>query len=102
MIVQVPEEVQPYVNLFNSMNIGKETEAVIPQSQEVMGDEIGSVIGLGDTLEEAIQECKDHAEKIQGMSLTVKTESLESLLPAIKEAQEKGIKFSDQPIPELK
>jgi len=103
MIVQVPEDVQQYVNLFNSVNLGKETEVVMPHMQDVavIGDEIGSVIGLGDTLEEAIQECKDHAEGIQGMGLYVKADSLESLLPQIKEAQDKGIKFSDEPVPEV-
>ena len=102
MTVEIPEEVQPYVNLFHSVNLGKEIEAVVPNSQDVavIGDEVGSVIGLGGTIEEAIQECKEHSEKIKGMGLYVKVDSLGSLLPQIKEAQENGIKFSDNPIPE--
>jgi len=102
MNVSVPEDVQPYVTLFHSVNISKEVESVVPQNHDVavIGDEIGSVIGLGDTIEEAIQECHDHAEEIKGMGLYVKVESLGSLLPQIKEAQEKGIKFSDDPVPE--
>lgn len=103
MNVQVKEEVQPYVNLFHSLNLGKEMESVIPQIQDVavIGDEVGSVIGLGDTIEEAIKECREHAEGIEGMGIYVKVDSLESLLPQIKEAQEQGIKFSDEPVPEI-
>lgn len=100
--VQVKDEVRPYVSLFNSLNLGNETEAVMSSNQDiaVLSNEIGSVIGLGDTLEEAIQECREHAEGIQGMGVEIKVDSLESLLPQIKEAQEKGIKFSDDTIPE--
>lgn len=102
MTVKVTEEVQPYVNLFNSLNLGKEIEAVIPSFQDlaVIGNEIGSVIGLGDTLEEAIEECREHAKGIEGMGLDIQTNSFESLLPQIQEAQEKGMKFSDGPIPQ--
>jgi hypothetical protein len=102
MTVQVSEPVRPYVSLFNSVNIGKEIEAVAPPNQDlaVIGNEIGSVIGLGDTVEEAIEECREHAKGIEGMGIKIKSDALESLLPQIKEAQEKGIKFSDEPIPE--
>lgn len=102
MTAEVTEEVQPYVTLFHSVNLGDDIEAVIPQNHDVavIGDEIGSVIGLGDTIEEAIEECREHAEGIRGMGLYVKAESLDSLLPQIKEAQEKGIKFSDTPVQE--
>lgn len=102
MNVQVTEDVQPYVNLFNSMNLGKEIESVIPSFQDVavIGNEIGSVIGLGDTVEEAIEECREHAKGVEGMGIEVKSDSFECLLEQIEEAQEKGIKFSDEPITE--
>lgn len=102
MTVEVKEEVQPFVSLFNSMNLGKEIEAVAPTTQDisVITNEIGAVIGLGDTLEEAIQECCEHAKGIRGLGLEVKAESLSALLPKIKEAQDRGIKFSDDEIPE--
>lgn len=102
MTVEVKEEVQPYVSLFNSVNLGNEIEAVSPTMQDlsVITNEIGAVIGLGDTIEEAIEECRKHAEGVQGMGVEIKADSLESLLPQIKEAQEQGIKFSDEPVPE--
>jgi hypothetical protein len=102
MTVKVDEDVQPYVNLFNSVNLGKEIEAVIPSFQDlaVIGNEVGSVIGLGDTLEEAIEECREHAKGIEGMGIETKVDAFESLLPQIEEAQKKGIKFSDEPIPQ--
>ena len=100
--VEVDEEVQPFVSLFNSVNLGNDLEAVAPTMQDlsVITNEIGAVIGLGDTIEEAIEECREHAKGIRGMGIEIKADSLESLLPQIKEAQEKGIKFSDERVPE--
>ena len=102
MSVEVDEEIQPFVFLFNSVNMGDKLEAVAPTMQDlsVITNEIGAVIGLGDTIEEAIQECCDHAKGIRGMGIEIKADALQSLLPQIKEAQDRGIKFSDEPIPE--
>jgi len=63
-------------------------------------DAIGSVVGLGDTIEEAIGELKQHAALLEDAGLVVHVPDLVKTLEEIKAEEDAGLKFSSQPLPE--
>lgn len=96
--VYMPEDVRQWVKLRNHTVIdGK--DYVVPQ--DVGLPEIGAVVGIGDTLIEAIQACKDHADKVEGFDIEIKMDSIHEALQEIQKAAELGIEFSDDPLPSI-
>ena len=63
-------------------------------------DEPGTVIGIGDTIEEAIEHVKENFESIDGEPVTVEMDGFGDLLKQIQEAEENGIEFTTQKIPD--
>jgi len=61
--------------------------------------EIGDCIGIGDTMEEAIKACQEHAEGVKGFDIKVNTDALPAALKEIENAEENGIIFSDEELP---
>jgi hypothetical protein len=62
-------------------------------------DEVGVVIGMGDTIEEAIDDLKDHLELLDGEPVRAEIMGFAELLETIKKAQGEGIHFTDGKIP---
>lgn len=62
-------------------------------------DEVGVVIGNGDTIEAAIDSVKDHLELIETEPIRSETQGFVDILTDIKKAQSEGIHFSDKRIP---
>ncbi len=62
-------------------------------------DEVGVVIGNGDTIEEAIDDLKGHLELAKDEPIRAETQGFSDILADIKKAQLEGIHFSDKPIP---
>jgi hypothetical protein len=57
-------------------------------------DECGAVIGIGNTLMEAIDNCKDNAEDIKGDSVEIETTSLDEALKTLEDMEKDyGIKL---------
>lgn len=73
LAVQIPKEIRQWFKLYNSTII-KGVEYVVPTWPEYK--EVGSVLAIGDTVEEAIAKCKEYADQIKGMDIRVKTEAL--------------------------
>ena len=92
---------EQFITLFNSMNIDANHEAVIPTVTElaVLTNEIGAVVGLGNTIEEAIKHLKENAEGIEGIDIEVRIDSLGKAIEEIEKAQKAGLPFSDTPLP---
>jgi hypothetical protein len=63
-------------------------------------DEVGVIIGQGDTIEEAIDDLKAHFELIEDEPVSIEVEGFADLLKEIQEAEDEGVEFTDQPIPE--
>jgi phosphoribosylamine-glycine ligase len=61
--------------------------------------EIGDCIGIGDTMEEAILACQNHAEGVKGFDLKVNTDALPAALKEIENAEDNGIIFTDEELP---
>lgn len=93
--VEFSDEVRPWVKLFFHCQLdGK--DYVIPQHAKF--SEIGWVVGIGDTVKEAIKNCEDHAEQVSGYKLHVKTDSLQDAVAEIEKAEKMGVQFSDEPL----
>lgn len=63
-------------------------------------DEPGVMLGLGDSLEGAIDHLKKNLELLKDEPVSAKVEGFAELLKEIKAAEDEGVEFSDQPVPE--
>ena len=79
-----------------------EGQGYIVPTEGVRMCEIGDCIGIGDTIEEAIEACREHAESVSGFGLTVHTDAVIDALNEIHNAEENDIIFSDDEMPEQK
>lgn len=96
--VYIPDDVRQWVKLRNHTVIeGK--DYVVPQ--DVGLPEIGAVVGIGDTLLEAIQACKNHADAVEGFDIDIKLDSIDEALTEIQKSADLGIEFSDEPLPNV-
>lgn len=93
--VKFPDAARNRVKLFFHCRI-KGQDYVIPQHAKF--SEIGWVVGLGDTVKEAIQDCKDVAEQVSGYKVEVRTEGLEKAVDEIEKGEKMGVQFSDEKI----
>jgi len=96
-ILEVPEEakdsIKPYSACFHD---GLYCFPPFPHSS----DTVASIVASGDTLESAIDSLKEKAELLSDQPVTVCIDSIYDMLKTIHEAEEEGIEFSSQEIPE--
>ena len=97
--VHFPEAVREWVKLRNHCRI-EGTDYVVPTATGL--PEIGAVVGVGDTLSEAIAHCAKNASLIKGYTLECKMDSIGQALDQIRDAHEIGINFpvGELPTPE--
>ena len=98
--VERDESVRQWVKFRNFAEI--DGQGYIIPTEGVRMCEIGDVIGIGDTIEEAIEACKEHAEGVRGFGLHVNTDAVIQALNEIHTAEENDIIFSDDEMPEQK
>lgn len=63
-------------------------------------DELGVVVGGGDSIEEAIENLKENFEAVSDEPVSIEVAGFADLLEQIKDAEQEGVEFSDQPVPE--
>jgi hypothetical protein len=85
--VSYPKGISQFVKLRNNCFIGKD-EYCLPFDEEKT---LGAIIGLGDTKEEAIEECKSNVEEFWGEQVHYKIEAFDEILEAIKCGTQFGI-----------
>lgn len=89
--ILVPDEYKQFVKISN-LSIDKEgTWWYIPS--ETKNNDIGSVIGLGHTMDEAIKKAKEVAESIQGFDTTIKIDSIDKAKKSLDKLNKAGIPF---------
>lgn len=88
--LKFPEDVRPFVKLRNHCKI-EGVDYVVPQAVGL--PEVGAVIGLGNTLEEAMDHLRENAEQVEGYFLDIKTDSLDSMLETVEAGKELGIEL---------
>ena len=82
--IDFPDYLRRYVKLRNATFMNGKYQ-IVPSKL----DTVGSLIGFGDTIEDAVKMVKDNADKIHGTGVSVYTKELDD---AVEEA-EKGKKF---------
>ena len=85
-----PKEIRPFVKIRN-LAIINDIMYYVPQPYEY--PEYGCVLGFGNTLEEAVNHCKQNASQISGYQITIKLDSIEAGLKQIEEGNKIGISF---------
>jgi hypothetical protein len=98
--VQEDPSIRQWVKWRNYANI--DGQGWIIPTEGVKMPEIGDVIGIGDSVEEAIKACQEHAEKLEGFEVKVSAEALPEALGEISKAEEHNIIFTDEKLPDLK
>lgn len=94
-VIRVPEQARPFVKLCRYRQKGDEFH--FPANKR---EDVGVVIGMGDTIEEAIQNLKDNFNLIGDESLSIKPEGFMDLLEDIHQAEKEGIQFTKSEVPE--
>lgn len=94
--VEVPDSCREQVFLKYACQVGT-LSWLPPQKHDSI---VGWVVGLGDSIREAIDQATETAEALEGQSLKICPESLADALKAVQEQEESGVPFTDAPIPE--
>ena len=91
--IDFPESIRQFVKLRNLTRI-RDRYYVVPQRVGLA--EIGAVVGIGDTLKEAIDHAKENCEKIGGYYIECKLDSIDEAIEQIKAGQKIGINFASK------
>lgn len=86
LAIDVPKGVRRFVKLHNHCRL-EDIDYVVPTGIA----QIGGVIGLGDTLEEAIRECHENAEAVKAYELDYAEDAFQDCMEAIEEGTKYGI-----------
>lgn len=89
--VVFPEEIRPYVKLYNHARVPEEGEPelvdfFVPQIAKMK--QIGSVVALADDPQEAVDLCKERAEQVRAFDLEMEPEALDKAMEEMNEAAE--------------
>lgn len=79
--IQFPEEIRPWVKLYNHCRVNG-VDYVVPQLAKMK--QVGSVIGLGNTPDEAANLAKDRAKQIRGFDLEAECDALDEAMAEMK------------------
>jgi hypothetical protein len=88
--IQYPSEYYDYVK-FRDVYFRDGKAHVLPQDMPV--PQVGAVVGLGDTLKEAMEMSKEIGESVKGFGIEVNVKALDKAEETIKEAKAVGIEF---------
>jgi len=92
LAIQFPDEVRPFIKIFNHLRHDK-VDWCIPD--ETRASEIASVVGLGDTPEEACKMAKEMSEKVTGQGLHCESDALDKAVQEMEDANESEPTSSD-------
>lgn len=89
--ILVPDEYRKYVKVKNLTIDEEGTWYYTPFGIEMK--EIGSVIGMGNSMDEAIKQAIEVAEAIKGFDIYIKTDSLDQAKESISNLRKEGVSF---------
>lgn len=95
--VTFPSAIADRVRLYNHMIDSDGVNWVI--STEAKLHQLGSVVGLGDTIQDAVVDGLDNADMVSADKLEVKTDMVGKLVEELRAAKAKGITLGDSPLP---
>lgn len=94
--LQIPDDLRKWVKLYDAFKLNG-LYHIAPK--EPHAKRIGAVVGLGDTIEAAIDHCRGTLDGLADQPISSEIHSLVEALKEIKEAGSQGIQFTDQPVP---
>ena len=98
-VLWVPDEVRRFTKLTNVTRPDPgEIYAFPPLAHSC--DSVGSLLGLGDTPQAALDHLKENAEAFAGQPVSVEVESIADIIKELEEAKEQGIELTPQKLPE--
>jgi hypothetical protein len=94
MVLRVPEEIRRWVKLYGYC----EVDGVFHFPPR-KNDELGVVLGNGDTVQGAIDHLKKNLDALEKEPVSCDTSGFVDLIKQIEEAQDEGMHFTNQPLP---
>lgn len=89
--IDIPEDIRKYVKLFNCCKYDG-YEYILPIGYQMR--HIGSVLGFSnDSVDDAIKQCKKHADKITAHGIDIPISGVDSIVEEIQKAKKQGINF---------
>ena len=92
----MPEEVEQWTKLYSNLYFDGAYHFPPEQDPEA----IGCLVAIGDTPEEVLDKLKEYRDALKNSAVDVFIEPLADLFKEIVEAEDDGIPFSPQPVPE--
>lgn len=92
---KVPKEAEPWVMMYRCCC----DDDGLYQFPPHKSDELGVVVGNGDSVQEAVDDLKDHFELLKDEPVSIEVAGFASLIDQIQKAEEVGVEFSDKPLP---
>lgn len=93
--VEVPEKIRPMCKLVHYCIVDG-----VYHFPPGANDEIGVVMGLGDTIEAAIEALKENFAELKQEPLKINDSGFIDILESIHEAEKSGVEFTDEKVPE--
>ena len=90
--ISFPEELRDFVKLRNATKIDG-VHYAIPQACGL--PEVGAVIGLGETLQDALDQAVEHAEQVTGYYLEAKMGAIDDIKEQCEKLEELGLNMFD-------
>lgn len=94
--VEIPKELKQWVKCGGACQIG---ELLCQPPDEARGNDIGWLVAIGDTIEEAIESLKEHAAALPD-GVCCDCAPLAELLKEVDSAQKQDMPFTDDKLPE--
>lgn len=70
----------------------------IPPCEHNM-DEIGAVVGIGNTIQEAVDHLHETVNSLKDQPVSIRSDALYEAVKEIRKAEEQGVEFTDQKVP---
>jgi hypothetical protein len=81
--IDIPKKVRPWVKLYHSTKIEGQ-EYIVPIDLDM--PQIGSVVGIGNTPEEAAKKCLGYCDEIEAYGLVVEKDAMQQAIDDLKKA----------------
>lgn len=95
--LEIDPDVRRWFKLMDFCRVGQ-VESIIPRVP--YGTKVGWLIGVGDTIDEVVDHVKENAEKLKGLAIDIRLDSMYDALKEIRLAEKQDVEFTDQPVPE--
>jgi len=93
--LRIPEEAIPFCKMYHFCIVDG-----IHHFPPLRNDEVGVIVGEGDSIQEAKDNLDENFELLKDEPLCIHTEGFVEIINSINEAEDEGIEFTDQEVPE--